>query len=94
MSHNLFEQAKQHDEHGVEFWSARTLQDILEYSKWENFHRAIERAMTACKTAGYEVADHFPEVRKMVVIGSGAQREQTDYRLSRYASQKSGFQAA
>lgn len=85
MSNNPFEQAKQHDEHGVEFWSARTLQTILEYSEWRNFSKTIDRAITACKKSGNLPEDHFVEVNKMVIIGSGAQREKIDYHLSRYA---------
>lgn len=81
---NVFEQIKQ-VENSREFWSARELQPLLEYNKWENFHQAIQRAMQSCETAGYKVQEHFPEVRKMFVIGNGAQREMLDYHLSRYA---------
>jgi DNA-damage-inducible protein D len=41
--------------------------------------------MLACKNSGYEVSDHFPEVRKMVNIGSGTQRNVKDFKLTRYA---------
>ena len=69
----------------VECWSARELQKLLGYSKWENFSKVIEKAKEACSNAGQEVADHFPDVRKMVVLGSGAQREVEDVMLTRYA---------
>lgn len=81
---NIFEQIKQ-TENNREFWSARELQPLLGYSKWENFQQTISRAMQSCETAGYSVLEHFPEVRKMFIIGNGAQREQQDYQLSRYA---------
>ena len=58
---------------------------LLEYSKWENFHKVIKSAMIACETSNNKVSDHFPEFRKMVDIGSKTKRETTDYRLSRYA---------
>ena len=58
---------------------------LLEYSKWENFHKVIKRAMIACESSNNKVSDHFPELRKMVDIGSKTKRETTDYRLSRYA---------
>jgi len=80
-----FEAIKQIDDIGIEFWFARDLQEVLNYSKWENFSKVIDRAMLACKNSGLNIADHFPEVRKMVEIGSGAQKNVTDYKLTRYA---------
>lgn len=70
---------------GVECWSARELQEILGYSKWENFSKVIEKAKTACESSGIEVKNHFPDVRKMVDIGSGTQRPVDDVALTRYA---------
>ena len=70
---------------GVECWSARDLQILLGYSKWENFEKVIQKGKDACKNAGEEIAYHFPDVRKMVVIGSGAEKEIDDILLTRYA---------
>jgi DNA-damage-inducible protein D len=85
--HSNFEQSVQKDtDTGTEFWLARDLQNLLGYSKWENFAKVIEKAKTACKNAGYESADHFLDVRKMVSLGSGAEREIEDIALTRYAS--------
>jgi DNA-damage-inducible protein D len=69
----------------VECWSARDLQLLLGYSKWENFDKVISKAKDACKNAGEQVEDHFPDVRKMVQIGSGSEREIEDIALTRYA---------
>ncbi len=69
----------------VECWSARELQLLLGYFKWENFSKVIDKAKTACINAGYLVSDHFPDVRKMVHLGSGSEREIDDILLSRYA---------
>jgi len=80
-----FEESKQTDENGLEFWYARDLSGILEYSKWENFSKVIKRAMLACKNSGFDIDDHFPEVRKTIEIGSDATRKLTDYKLTRYA---------
>ncbi len=70
---------------GVECWSARELQEILGYSKWDNFLNVIEKSKTACNNAGANVSDHFAETGKMVALGSGSQREIPDYALTRYA---------
>lgn len=70
---------------GVECWSARDLQFLLGYSKWENFEKVINKAKEACKNVGGEVQNHFPDVRKMVSIGSDADREISDIALTRYA---------
>jgi len=53
---------------GIECWSARELQELLGYSKWENFEKVIIKAKAACRTAGELVENHFPDVRKMVEI--------------------------
>lgn len=70
---------------GIECWSARELQELLGYSKWENFEKVIQKAKDACKNAGEETENHFPDVRKMVEIGSGTDRFVEDIALTRYA---------
>lgn len=80
-----FEDAAQVDDEGTEFWSARDLQELLGYAKWDNFVEVVEKAKIACAATGQKVSDHFADVGKMVRIGSGAEREVPDMRLTRYA---------
>ena len=81
----VFEDIKHTDEYGNEYWLARELQVALEYVQWRRFNEVINRALIACDNSGMDIKNHFAEVGKMVEIGSGAKRKQTDYKLSRYA---------
>ena len=69
----------------IECWSARDLQKLFGYSKWENFSKVIDKAKEACANVGQDVLDHFPDVRKMVMLGSGSERAVDDVMLTRYA---------
>lgn len=74
-----------YEQDGVEYWLARELQELLGYADWRNFLNAINKAKDSCETTGEAVSDHFVGVTKMVKIGSGAEREQEDIMLTRYA---------
>jgi DNA-damage-inducible protein D len=82
---NNFEEHSHKADDGLEFWFARDLQHLLGYAKWENFQSVISKAKTSCEVSGQDCQDHFPNIRKMVDIGSGAQKEIEDYVLTRYA---------
>ena len=84
-TNQTFEDIKHIDENGIEFWYARELMICLNYSKWSNFKKVISKAMKSCENSDISVFDHFADVGKMVQIGSDAQREQKDYKLTRYA---------
>lgn len=82
---STFEANAQQTEDGVEYWLARDLQELLGYSKWDNFLNAVSKAKTACEVSGHQVADHFADVGKMVDLGSGSQRQIDDIMLTRFA---------
>ena len=83
--HTTFEGIRHLDEDGGEFWLARQLAVVLDYSQYRHFLPVIERAKEACRHSGQLVENHIEDVLTMVDIGSGAKRELEDYRLSRYA---------
>lgn len=80
-----FDNLRHEDENGNEYWLARQLAKVLEYSQYRHFLPVLERAREAGRNSGQQMADHMEDVLTMVKIGSGAQRELADVRLSRYA---------
>ena len=80
-----FESIKHIDDQGNEFWSARELYLLLDYSEWRNFTKVIDKAMKACESSHIKVSSHFVEANKMVQLGVGTQRQVSDFLLSRYA---------
>ncbi len=81
----IFEQIKETDENGNEFWGARKLSKILEYSEFRHFLPVIERAKEACLNSEQNIEDHFEDYLEMVSIGSGANRNMESIILSRFA---------
>lgn len=81
----IFEQIKEVDENGNEYWGARKLAKILEYTDFRNFTAVINKAKEACKNSGQEPDDHVVGFNEMVSIGSGAKRNMESFKLSRYA---------
>jgi len=80
-----FEDLKQINQFGAEYWSARDLQPMLGYTQWRRFEDAIKRAITSCQQSGNEPGHHFAGAGKMIILGKGGEREIPDYHLSRFA---------
>jgi len=81
---NTFDRIKRTNPAGAEFWSARELARVLEYTDFRNFIAVINKAREACANSGHSVSDHFVDITEMVGIGSGAWRPIEDWALSRY----------
>jgi len=84
-THTIFESIKKIDGNNQEYWSARELSKVLEYSEYRHFLHVISKAKEACLNSDNAIPDHFEDVLDMVQIGSGAKRKIEDYHLSRYA---------
>lgn len=80
----MFDSIKLVDEHGNEYWNARDLAEVLDYT-WEGFEMVITRAKISLEQTGQSVDNHFRHVSKMVTIGSNSQRAIDDIKLTRYA---------
>ncbi len=80
-----FEDIKHIDELTQEYWYARELMKVLEYNKWENFKKVIDKAKITCKISGNNVLEHFLDIRKVLNVGNNAKMKVEDYKLSRYA---------
>ena len=83
--HKTFESIRHTDADDNEFWIARELAKVLDYSEYRHFLPVIERAKEACRVSDHTVRDHFEDILEMVDIGSGAKREIAGIKLSRYA---------
>jgi hypothetical protein len=80
-----FDQIRQVDESGNEYWLARQLQPLLGYTQWRRFEETVERAKLACQNSGYDRKNHFADAGNVVKRRQGGGTSQFDYKLSRYA---------
>jgi len=80
----IFESIKHTDENGSEYWYARELMVVLEYGKWSNFKKVIDKARLSCELSNNKVSYNFADVGKIVKTGI-SEKPVEDYKLSRYA---------
>ena len=84
-NNKTFEEIKHVDENGIEYWYARELMKVLQYAKWENFKKVIEKAIIACENSEILIKDCFLDIRKPIISGKGKEEYIEDYKLTRYA---------
>ena len=84
-NNETFEDIKHIDENGVEFWYARELMEVLQYRKWQNFEKIIDKAKISCENSDISVFEHFTDVSKTIKMPKGAEKTILDYKLTRYA---------
>ncbi len=84
-NNKTFEDIKHIDENGIEFWYARELMPILQYSNWQNFEKIIDKAKISCQNSDISAFEHFIDVNKTIKMPKGAQKTIIDYELTRYA---------
>ena len=82
---SVFEQIRHVDENGIEFWYARDLMSILEYSKWGNFVKVINKAKLSLENTDITESEHFADVGKTIQMPKNATKEINDIKLTRYA---------
>ena len=80
-----FESIKHVDEKGNEYWLARELQEVLQYTEWRKFENVIKKAKKSCENSDMIVINHFGGAAKMVEIGYNVKKSIQDYKLTRYA---------
>ena len=85
IGNKTFEEIKHIDENGAEYWYARELMIALQYNKWQNFKKIINKAKISCENTGMNVFEHFTDVSKTIKMPKGAEKTILDYKLTRYA---------
>lgn len=85
MSNTIFENIKNIDENGNEYWLARELQQVLEYKEWRKFNNVVNKAIITCNNSKVRIEEHFVQVDKMIIMPKNASKIIRDYKLSRYA---------
>ena len=80
-----FEDIKHIDENGIEFWYARELMPVLQYTNWQNFEKIVNKARVSCENSEISVFEHFTDVSKTIKMPKGAKKTIEDYKLTRYA---------
>ena len=85
INYDMFESIKHIDELGNEYWNARELMKVLQYSNWQNFEKIIDKAKITCDNSSISPLEHFIDVSKTIVMPKNASKNIKDYKLSRYA---------
>ena len=80
-----FEQLREVDVEGKEWWNSRKLARVMGYGKYWNFERVMAKAQAWVTQKGYHLGEHFVEFTEMAELGNGGVREVISIKLSRAA---------
>ncbi len=80
-----FDDIRQVDTQGNEFWYARALSKLLDSADYRNFLTVIKKVKIALETSEYKAEDHLGKVTEMIDLGKGGQRKMPSFSLSRHA---------
>jgi DNA-damage-inducible protein D len=72
-------------QNSVEYWMARDIQKLLDYTEWRNFLLVVDKAKIACMKSGQNISDHFVDVNKTIPMPKGAEKDIQDIMLTRFA---------
>ena len=67
-----FEQLREVDADGKEWWNSCKLAQGMGYGKYWNFERVMAKAQAWVTQKGYHLGEHFVEFTEMAEPGSGA----------------------
>ncbi|MFJ2264279.1 phage antirepressor KilAC domain-containing protein [Streptomyces sp. NPDC087844] len=74
------------DHKGEERWSARDLQQLMGYDRWDRFVTVIEKAQQAITASGLDPLDHFRRAARLITGGRWGKQSVADYRLTRFGA--------
>ena len=81
-----FEQLREVDAEGHEWWNSRKLARLMGYMKYWNFERLMDKVATFLQQEkGLDLKEHMVEIEEMAQLNNGGYRQVTSFLLSRTA---------
>lgn len=83
---NPFDDIKETDAEGREWWNSRRLARLMGYQKYWNFERLMDKVASYLqKDKGLDLKEHMVEIEEMARLSNGGWRQVKSIRLSRTA---------